>query len=250
MSFLLELTSPYMTGDHCKEAQYLLHKNRFGQDFRPGTIDGVYGPHTAGAAHRAKYWLGYARGDINGACGEHLISYLMPLNHAQARRLPLDYNARRKIRLRQAAEVSWREKVVAFAKTQVGYTEFGPNETKYNEWYYGFNNPAPWCCIFVSYCISLHSTRRFHQAFVPYVVDMGRRGLNGMHFVTYSEAVQGDLVCYDWQGDGIADHVEFLDKKLSSSELEAVGGNTGTNENAVALGTRTLNLVQHIIRIP
>ena len=44
------------------------------------------------------------------------------------------------------------EDIVGIALTQEGYKEVGENYTKYNVWYYGYNQSAMWCAIFISWC--------------------------------------------------------------------------------------------------
>jgi hypothetical protein len=245
----LDLTTPMMHGADVFECQYLLNTNRFKQNYRPGERDGVFGPETAGACRRAKYWMGYPMGHMTPQFGKQLRSYLIPSDHKLARRLPADYRVRRSNRMRRYTS-SWRDKVVDYAISQEGYKEWGYDHTKYNIWYYGFDNPAPWCLIFVSYCISNYGGRHFHQAYVPALVDLAKGGQLGYHIVTYGEAIRGDIVCYDWDHNGTADHAEFLAKKENSSTFNGVGGNTGANSNEVASSTRYLSEVQHFVRVP
>ena len=42
--------------------------------------------------------------------------------------------------------------IINIAKTEIGYTETGSNDTKYGKWY-GLNN-NPWCAMFVSWCFN------------------------------------------------------------------------------------------------
>jgi peptidoglycan hydrolase-like protein with peptidoglycan-binding domain len=58
MKRMLVLTSPHMKGDDVTYAQNLL-RNPGG--YYKGKSDGEFGPLTAQACHRAKYWLGYAK---------------------------------------------------------------------------------------------------------------------------------------------------------------------------------------------
>src|SRR3954466_3586124 len=97
----LHLTSPLMHGvdGEVKEAQELLTHNRF-KDFQPGKIDGTYGEHTAGATHRAKYWMGYKKSSITGQFGTFTRRHLLPTTHSQY--LPLE----RANRIRRAARLA------------------------------------------------------------------------------------------------------------------------------------------------
>src|SRR3954469_22103928 len=84
--------------EYVTEAQHLLHSGRFG-NFHPGTIDGVFGPHTAQATKKAKFALGYPIKKVNGHFGPRLRTYLLPAWHPQHEHLPLTYKARRKRRM-------------------------------------------------------------------------------------------------------------------------------------------------------
>ena len=67
--------------------------------------------------------------------------------------------------------------------------------------------------------------------------------------------ILGDLACYDWQGDGVADHIEFFRGWADSSHasFNAVGGNTGhTNLSAggeVLAQVRNTSTVQQFVRV-
>ena len=69
------LTDPLTTGEHVKTAQRLLVDNQF-QDFKPGEIDGEYGPITAQATNSAKWLLGMQKKFVNDLFGPSLHDYL------------------------------------------------------------------------------------------------------------------------------------------------------------------------------
>src|SRR3569832_43362 len=101
----LHLTSPQMSGPDVQNAQRLLHSNRYGKNYLDSPIDGVFGPATARACKRAKYWLGYAKRDIGGGYGPELRQYLLPLAHSGSKRLSVAMAIRRNRRLRRARQV-------------------------------------------------------------------------------------------------------------------------------------------------
>ena len=71
----LELTTPRMKGQKVKDAQWLMAgNNRFEglATYKDGAIDGDYGPLTAQATYRTKYWLGYADKAIDRSFGQQL----------------------------------------------------------------------------------------------------------------------------------------------------------------------------------
>lgn len=77
-------------------AQWLLAgHNAFKEDFKPGTIDGIYGAQTGEAAKRAKWLLGYPPTAVDSSFGPVLYDYL-----TARERLPDSYRSRRNSRLR------------------------------------------------------------------------------------------------------------------------------------------------------
>lgn len=225
------LTSPQTEGHEVAEAQFLLGHNRWGLDFKPGKIDGVYGPRSAHATMQAKYWTGYKldSSEYGPIFGSKLRSYLLPRNHVNARPLgPMDA-IRRRHRLEQH-RLEARDKIVigAFniALSQVGYDGSGNAGicSKYGEWY---GLPCTnWCAEFVSYCID-HAGGTLKESFVPNIVMMAE--LHQGKLSIAADPYRGCLVCYDWQGDGVWDHIEFFDEWVDHEHLSfmAVGGNTG-----------------------
>jgi len=124
-------------------------------------------------------------------------------------------------------------KIVSIAQSQIGTKEqpSGTNKTKYGKWF-GLDGVA-WCGIFVSWC--------YDQAGKP----LGRIGfLNGFagcqtaaaHFkkkgkITTSP-VAGDIVFYDWNGDGRYDHTGIFVNWTSKDTFRAVEGNTAIGNDS------------------
>jgi hypothetical protein len=116
--------------------------------------------------------------------------------------------------------------IIAIAKNEIGYTESpaDSNLTKYGEWFK--LNGQPWCAIFASWC--------YDQAGVP-LENIGflhgyagvQTGVN--HFKATNQMtispIAGDLVFYDWQGDGHYDHTGLFSEDFGD-HFEAVEGNT------------------------
>ena len=120
------------------------------------------------------------------------------------------------------------QRLTAWFTSQVGTRETGENNVVYNTDYYGgeVNGASfPWCCTFV--------WDGFHQtglsalfcggqktAFCPYVVNYARE-----HGQWISSDLQpGDLLLYDWDGDGQADHIGFC-AGVSGMTLVSIEGN-------------------------
>jgi hypothetical protein len=82
----LQLTNPELHDGqdkfHPKDVSYAQHllnneiTNGLKTNFHAGVADGHYGEVTAAAARRAKFWFGYPRSQVDGACGQVLINLL------------------------------------------------------------------------------------------------------------------------------------------------------------------------------
>jgi len=122
-----------------------------------------------------------------------------------------------------------RETIVATALKEVGNKEVpaGSNKTTYGEWF-GLNGLA-WCGIFVSWV--------YWKAGKPLPkigFTKGFAGCQTMHAFAKSEGMltldpkAGDVVLYDWNGDGRFDHTgvftEWSDK--AKGKFRSIEGNT------------------------
>jgi len=236
------------------QAQHLLQgHNRWEKHFYKGPLDGVYGEDTAGAVRECKYYLGYPRKRQTSTFGHTLYGYLVGPSDPQHLNLPRMYKFRHGRRVARAND--WHNNVIAYAKQDLGYHESpaGSNMNKFGAWY-GMNG-VPWCAIFVSY--GLNHVRRgpkwFRYAYVPYIVRDARAGLHGMS-VTH-DPTEACLACYDWDDDGIADHVEFFEGWIDKGRtFWAVGGNTGptnlSNGGEVMRSRRNETDVQAYVYVP
>jgi hypothetical protein len=122
------------------------------------------------------------------------------------------------------------------ARTQIGTREspFGSNRQKYGLWY-GFNG-VPWCAIFVTWCdcTCANPSGQFFMgsrySYVPDIVSYAQRGINGLYIV--STPRPGDLVCFDWDRNGVFDHIGLVEQAPSGSggAFKTIEGNTsGSN---------------------
>jgi peptidoglycan hydrolase-like protein with peptidoglycan-binding domain len=68
-----KLTSPLMRGDEVKTLQRTLAgANKFKENYKPGTVDGVFGEASAAACYRAKWALGYPKDRLQRTYGATL----------------------------------------------------------------------------------------------------------------------------------------------------------------------------------
>jgi hypothetical protein len=123
------------------------------------------------------------------------------------------------------------------AKGEIGKKESPSNSNmqQYGAWY-GMNG-VPWCAIFCTWCdrTGTDPTKSFVKgskySYVPYIVNDARLGKNGLSLT--SSPSPGDLVCYDWHGDGEYDHIGLvLTKPDSLGNFKAVEGNTSVNNDS------------------
>ena len=125
---------------------------------------------------------------------------------------------------------------LAQAKRDIGVKESPANSNivKYTDWY---NMVGPWCAMFACWADqtggqpSPSMKQASYYAYVPYIVSDARLGLRGLSLT--SAPKPGDLVCYDWAGDGEYDHVGIIETPPDSSgNFSAVEGNTSTSDNS------------------
>lgn len=130
-----------------------------------------------------------------------------------------------------------RQNVLNKAQSQNGIAESPPNSNKspYGLWYEPSLNGQKWCAMFVSWV--------FHHAGHP----LGHiQTKNGIHHCQsahnyYKEKGRltsnpepGDIVIYDWEGNGHADHIGIFIKWTSADKtaIEAWEGNTSTSNDS------------------
>jgi len=107
--------------------------------------------------------------------------------------------------------------VLQRAAREIGYTESPPNSNrnKFGAWY-GINE-VPWCAIFVSYC--------FYDAQLPLEISTPKgfsycpAGLKWFkdQDQLFKTPQVGDLAFFDWDSDGISDHVGIVESVCDRS---------------------------------
>lgn len=230
-----------------RDAQWLLAgHNRFPglAPYKDGLLDDTYGPQTAQATARAKYWLGYSEKAVNQVFGQTLYEYLRPHDW---RPLPLSYRIRRAQRMK-AAQNSPGLKGFTEAEKWIGYKEVPRNHTIFGRWY-GLDG-EPWCAIFESYTLAHSGWKRFHYAYVGYIYDDAKAQRNGLRLV-YTPR-RGDLVGYRLHGDPYA-HTAYFDHWIDSNTFMDLGGNTGpssiSNGGMVVRQQRERSMVSFFARV-
>jgi cell wall-associated NlpC family hydrolase len=229
MARVLALVSPHLKGDDVVTLQKALKRNVFDHDYMPeAKADGDFGEWTSQGCYRAQYWLGYAK--PNHQAGTPLVAYL-----TGKATLPVANRDRRKARIAHAAASKpLRLKAFDEALTHVGLKESpaGSNKQMFGAWF-GWNG-VPWCAEFVSYCYaaagSKNIAKRQRWAYCPFMVNAAKSGSYGMSITR--DPKRGDIVLFDWEGDGVANHVGLFDEWVSKGRtFKSIEGNTSP-ENA------------------
>lgn len=124
-------------------------------------------------------------------------------------------------------------KIIEIAEKEIGYSEVpaNSNKTKYGKWF-GLDGVA-WCGMFVSWC--------YDKAGLPLGNIGFTKGFAGCQTAVahYSKKgkvtktpVPGDIVFFDWNGDGRYDHTGLFVKDIDGTSFETIEGNTSlTNQS-------------------
>lgn len=133
------------------------------------------------------------------------------------------------------------DKILTLARNQLGTKEnpFGSNNVKYNTDYYGSavsGENYAWCCVFVWWLFKQCGLSNLFYggsktAYCPTLVSWFKS--NGQ-WVT-SGYKPGDVIFFDYQGDGSADHVGIVES-VSGNKITCIEGNYS---NSVYRVTRT-----------
>ena len=145
------------------------------------------------------------------------------------------------------------EQALSVARGELGYSRWtDPQEgTKYGRDYatrhgaYFGASGVPYCAMFVTWVLRQvgMTPPGGDFAYVPSGINAAR---NLGRLVSAANAQAGDLVCFDWDGDGVADHVGFVERNYGSY-YQTIEGNTssgasGSQSNGGGVYRRTRNL--------
>jgi hypothetical protein len=243
----LKLTSPLTKGKLVKEAQRALKE----YGVWVGPIDGVFGERTARAAAQAKWMLGYQERHCTQVYGPVLHSYLT------GKKKPTLLMKRRAEKRKKSPAVFMRLEATRIAQSFEGMKESPANSNRvlFSSWY---GMVGPWCAMFVTYCFVKAGSKAFSQgrrwAYCPYMVNDARAQRNGLTVVPKENVQTGDIAMFDWQGDGVSDHVGIVvTPPNSKGAFKAVEGNTSTSSDSdggqVMIRDRNTKQVQVFIRV-
>lgn len=125
------------------------------------------------------------------------------------------------------------ERVLEVARGELGYCPLSDPEpgSKYARWYesevepgekwlLGPSTEIAWCCLFVSWVLAKAGV--VSRGFPSYNTDLVLYYLPKT--VPYEQTMPGDLVIWDWNGDGATDHIGIVER-IGDYELTTIEGN-------------------------
>ncbi len=144
-------------------------------------------------------------------------------------------------------------KIIEIAQKEIGVKEmpFGSNMTKFGLWF-GLNGCA-WCGIFVSY---VYFNAGFPLGNIGYSKGFAKVQTAVDHYRKTNEVTTapqpGDIVFFDWNGDGRYDHTGIFVDKLTATTFKTIEGNTaiGNDSNGGQVMERTRKFSQAIFAHP
>ena len=143
--------------------------------------------------------------------------------------------------------------VLAKARGEIGYSRWSDPQTgtKYGRWYAKYTGVAyygtsgvPYCAMFVSWVFNQIGAKcvGLPAAYCPYILRDAR---NAGKTVSKANAKPGDVVLFDWEGDGTADHVGICESN-HGSYLTCIEGNT--DNGIVARKNRPYSCIIGVVR--
>jgi hypothetical protein len=145
-----------------------------------------------------------------------------------------------------------KDKLIALAIDEVGYTEGRRNDNKFAD-IAGHANNLPWC---MTYLVAIFKAAGIGKA-IPNsasVEFVERWALKNKRIRPTLKAKKGDLIVMDFNQSGKGQHIGLAIHKLNIERkvIHTVEGNTGnsseTNGEGVALKTRSTTIIRCVIR--
>lgn len=125
--------------------------------------------------------------------------------------------------------------VLSAAASRIGY--YAPDDpepgseagrylaAKMNQpWLAGPSTDIWWCMCFISMCFDIAGEADALRGLF-YNTDT-YKSKNRDRMVSIANAQPGDVVLFDWHGDGVTDHVGIVEKNLGGGRLQTIEGNT------------------------
>ena len=130
------------------------------------------------------------------------------------------------------------KKVLDVERGELGYREGSNNATKYGK-AYGMDH-ASWCNEFQWWSFKQAGENIIGKfAYVPYQMSWFK-DRDAFHGKSFWGAHRGDLAFWDWEHNGVPNHIEIIEGFTSGGNIVTIGGNTGSASNGVYRQTRSL----------
>ena len=124
-------------------------------------------------------------------------------------------------------------KIIEIAEKEIGYKENPTysNKTKYGKWF-GFDGVA-WCAMFVSW---VYNNAGFPLGNIGFLKGFAGCQTAVAHFKKTNQITVtptcGDIVFFDWNGDGRFDHTGLFVKDIDGHNFETIEGNTSLSNQS------------------
>ena len=130
--------------------------------------------------------------------------------------------------------MSTAKQIIDKALSYLGTYDGGNNNVIFNTDYYGkavSGGAYPWCCAFVWDIFRMCGASDIFNggektAYCPTVLNWGKN--NGLT-VNKDNGQYGDIVLFDWNGDGVADHIGLIISNNADGSYTTVEGNTANS---------------------
>lgn len=112
--------------------------------------------------------------------------------------------------------------------------------------YCGLPSGAPWCCAFVRYIFSESDNAKLffdgkNVTYCPTAIQWCRANLAQIPIYI---ALPSDIIFFDWQLNGVPDHIGMVKERKSDQEIYTIEGNTG-----VGIVANRLRVDQYILGV-
>ena len=132
------------------------------------------------------------------------------------------------------------DQALSFAADEIGYSRWDDPKpgTKFGRWYadytgepYYGTSGVPYCAMFVSWVLWLAcvDAEGLPGAYVPWILSANR---DAARMVLNEDAAPGDLVMFDWNNDGVADHIGLVEvNHPEDGWMQTIEGNTSSGSS-------------------
>lgn len=208
----------------------LLQSSLTKRGYHPGAADSDFGPATKAALIAFQRASGLEADGIAGEATWKALGYTMGgdsrdtnAHHAPAPRPGGGGGHARPPTIPQHGEAGLRAAILEQARGELGRRERGSNggdAEKYQK-FFGRGH-EPWCADFVSW-VYTQAGQKMNNPWVPGIVQQLKKSGRWRT----SSPKPGDMVIFDWDHDGVGDHIGIVEKQLPDGRIRTIEGNTG-----------------------